>query len=129
MTDIQWRRVNDEPFEYAIQQGRVGDEFVKLLDGSCLRRPIESRHSLRLWGWFDEAGQEKPSYDPPHDAPCPYCLVPISEDDVRTHSLMMAGPHYAKRSYFYRTHATCDDTQSDTGMDGKIFDAIAKSGD
>ena len=35
---IVWQRVNDEPFEYAIQQGPHGDEFVKLLDGSCLRR-------------------------------------------------------------------------------------------
>lgn len=39
MSEIQWRRVNDEPYEYAIQQGPHGDEFVKLLDGSCLRRP------------------------------------------------------------------------------------------
>lgn len=39
-SDYQWRRVNDESFEYAIYQGRHGDEFVKLADGSCLRRPI-----------------------------------------------------------------------------------------
>jgi hypothetical protein len=38
---IQWRRVNDEPFEYAIQQGPHGDEFVKLISGSCLRRSID----------------------------------------------------------------------------------------
>jgi hypothetical protein len=38
MGEIEWRRVNGEPFEYAIQQGPCGDEFVKLLDGSCLRR-------------------------------------------------------------------------------------------
>jgi hypothetical protein len=38
---IQWRRVNAEPFEYAIQQGPHGDEFVGLLDGSCLRRSID----------------------------------------------------------------------------------------
>jgi site-specific DNA-cytosine methylase len=37
---VQWRRVNGEPFEYAIQQGPHGDEFVKLIDGSCLRRPF-----------------------------------------------------------------------------------------
>jgi hypothetical protein len=39
----KFRRVNDEPFEYAIRQGRFGDEFVKLLDGSCLRRPVKAR--------------------------------------------------------------------------------------
>lgn len=38
MSEIRWQRVNDEPFEYAIQQGPHGDEFIKLLDGSCLRR-------------------------------------------------------------------------------------------
>ncbi len=35
---IRWQRVNNDQFEYAIQQGPYGDEFVKLLDGSCLRR-------------------------------------------------------------------------------------------
>ena len=37
---IKWARVNDEPFEYAIQQGQHGDEFVKLLNGTCLRRAL-----------------------------------------------------------------------------------------
>lgn len=37
---MEWRRVNHEPFEYAIRQGPNGDEFVKLPDGSCLRRPL-----------------------------------------------------------------------------------------
>lgn len=38
----EWRRINDEMFEYAIKQGQFGDEFVKLPDGSCLRRPTFS---------------------------------------------------------------------------------------
>jgi hypothetical protein len=42
MGEVRWARVNNEPFEYAIQQGSFGDEFVKLLDGSCLRRPMVS---------------------------------------------------------------------------------------
>lgn len=85
---------------------------------------------MRLWGWFDDGSQSTPSYDPPHDAPCPYCFAPISEDDVRTHGIMMAGRHYAKRSYFYRTHSTCDYLAvSSAGMDGRIFDAIDKAGD
>jgi hypothetical protein len=37
---VHWLKVNDEPFEYAIQQGSHGDEFVKLLNGECLRRPV-----------------------------------------------------------------------------------------
>lgn len=38
---IRWARVNAEPFEYAIQQGRHGDEFVKLLNGTHLRRSTD----------------------------------------------------------------------------------------
>jgi hypothetical protein len=38
--DIRWQRVNDEPFEYAIEKGPNGDEFVRLRKGNCLRRPI-----------------------------------------------------------------------------------------
>jgi hypothetical protein len=40
---FRWQRVNHESFEYAIQQGPFGDEFVKLVGGSCLRRPINER--------------------------------------------------------------------------------------
>lgn len=47
MAEIRWQRVNDEPFEYAIQQGPHGDEFVKLLDGSCLRRAPGEIERLR----------------------------------------------------------------------------------
>lgn len=85
---------------------------------------------MRIWGWYDDPDQSKPSYDPPHDAPCPYCLAPISENDMRTSSLMPLGPRYAKRSYFYRTHKSCADVDGGyTDMDEKIFDAIAKTGD
>jgi hypothetical protein len=35
---IDWRQVNDEPLEYAIQQGPNGDEFVQLINGQCLKR-------------------------------------------------------------------------------------------
>jgi hypothetical protein len=49
--------VNGEPFEYAIQQGRFGDEFVKLLDGSCLRRPLVA-DDMRDWAFQDYQHQE-----------------------------------------------------------------------
>jgi hypothetical protein len=55
MGEVVWRRINNEPFEYAIQQGRHGDEFVKLLDGSCLRRPAKMHTSferLIIYGVF-----------------------------------------------------------------------------
>lgn len=38
--NYRWQRVNDEPFEYAIVRGDLGDGFVRMLDGSFLRRPI-----------------------------------------------------------------------------------------
>jgi hypothetical protein len=88
---------------------------------------------MKIWGWFDDADQRVPSYDPPHDAPCPYCLAPLTDDDVRTTCLMWQGPVYAKRSYFYRTHRTCHEAAKERGepdkMDGRIFDAIEKAGD
>lgn len=43
---FRWQRVNDEPFEYGIVQDIVGDEFVKLKDGSYLRRSVVPDYSL-----------------------------------------------------------------------------------
>jgi S-adenosylmethionine/arginine decarboxylase-like enzyme len=41
--DICWRRVNDDPFEYAIKQGPHGDEFIKTPGGDCLKRPTPAK--------------------------------------------------------------------------------------
>ena len=85
-----------------------------------------------FYGWFDDAAQGwdgKPSYDPPYDAPCPFCGKPINADNVRTHNLMYQ-EGYAKRSYFYRTHRTCADADaSGIGMDGFVLDMIKRNGD
>lgn len=82
-----------------------------------------------FYGWYDDASQPKdsPSFEPPRDAPCLYCGAKIHADDVRTHSLMYAG-EYAARSYFYRTHRTCDDASKE-GMDGFVLDMIKRNGD
>lgn len=88
--------------------------------------------SMRIWGWYDDATQVAPTYEPPRDAPCPYCLAPIVPGDMRTISIMNAGPSYAKRSYFYRAHRTCCEAATEDqldDMDGRIFAAIAKTGD
>lgn len=53
---VAWGRVNDEPFEYAIQQGPHGDEFVKLLDGPSLRRPLPAPHVEALVRALSKAG-------------------------------------------------------------------------
>lgn len=76
------------------------------------------------YGWLDDAVGE-PAYDPPHDAPCLMCGIPLSADDVRTHSVMAASG--AERCYFYRTHRTCDDAASEAqkqAIMGGVLDRI-----
>lgn len=89
-----------------------------------------------FYGYFeDPSADAKPEYDPPHDAPCPYCGKPIHKDDVRTPSLMYAGESYAKRSYFYRVHRTCDERNKSLpephrfNADDFILCMIAANGD
>ena len=87
-----------------------------------------------FYGYLEDAESAKPDYEPPRDAPCPYCGKPVHVDDVRTHNLMYSGGEkYAKRSYFYRTHRTCDESygpaHKDGGMDHFILDMIARNGD
>ena len=84
-----------------------------------------------FYGWYDDASQapDKPTFEPPRNAPCPFCGTPIHAENVRTHSLMYTG-EYAARSYFYRTHRTCAEAdQTGTGMDGFILDMIKRNGD
>lgn len=77
-----------------------------------------------------EEGSEAAVYDPPRDAPCPFCGKPIIPTDVRTHSMAWSGQTYARRSYFYRTHRTCAEKDpTHTAMDGFILDMIARNGD
>lgn len=81
-----------------------------------------------IYGWFDDPDAPA-SYEPPRDAPCLYCGKPVHADDVRTHSLMYSGT-YAARSYFYRTHRTCDEVASSvTALDPFVLDMIARNGD
>lgn len=85
----------------------------------------------QFYGWYDDATQapDQPSYDPPHDAPCLFCGHPIKPDDVRSHSMMHKNG-YAVRSYFYRTHRSCAETDpTHTAMDGFILDMIKRNGD
>ena len=86
----------------------------------------------QIYGYFEEANgfDGEPTYDPPHDAPCPFCGFKIAPNDVRTHSLMYQAPEYAKRSYFYRTHRTCAEKDpTRTAMDDFVLDMIRRNGD
>ncbi len=69
----------------------------------------------KMYGWFSSPDQEVPDYDPPRNAPCPHCGEPLHEGDVRTHSF--ANIDGGNRSYFYRTHKTCDLEASDSIRD------------
>lgn len=80
----------------------------------------------RIYGWFEDA-TGTPAVNPPTDAPCLLCGVPITPDDVRTHSIMPMT--YAPRSYFYRTHRTCDEAPHDLSADDIVFQMIQRNGD
>lgn len=81
-----------------------------------------------FYGWFDDAEQEKPSYDPPHYGPCLFCGRAIRPEDIKTHSILRDG--YAERCYFYRTHKSCADRdRTHIAMDDIVFSMIERNGD
>lgn len=87
-----------------------------------------------FYGWFEDASQarDQPTVDAPHDGPCLYCGKAIdAENDVRSFSIMPLT--YARRSYFYRTHRTCDEANKavphPVNLDDVIFAMIARNGD
>jgi hypothetical protein len=82
-----------------------------------------------FYGYFENAQETEPAYEPPRDAPCPFCGKPVSSDDVRTHNLIHGDRTYAQRGYFYRTHRTCAEKFGSLSMDGFILDMIARNGD
>jgi len=56
-------------------------------------------------GFFDNAEQSDPTYDPPHNAPCVVCGEPVCHP-MKTISLMWQDGADNK-SYFYRSHKAC----------------------
>jgi hypothetical protein len=87
-----------------------------------------------FYGFYEDPSSDRPDHEPQRDAPCLYCGKPVQPEDVRTHSLMYSSESYAKRSYFYRTHRTCDERygpahELPAGTDHMILDMIARNGD
>jgi hypothetical protein len=86
----------------------------------------------KIYGYYDRADQpaDQPTVNPPLDAPCLFCGKPLTNDDMRTHSMLaMDG---AERSFFYRTHRTCHeaaDDQQRNAIDGVVWDSIVHHGD
>ena len=90
----------------------------------------DGRAEQNFYGYFEDAASEMPDYDPPRHGPCPFCGRPITADDVRRHCLMFSSPSYAKRSYFYRTHRSCAETDpTHTAMDHFVLNMIERNGD
>lgn len=83
-----------------------------------------------FYGYFEDASPyAKPEYDPPHNAPCPFCGKPVTPDDVQTSSLMYSSASYAKRSYFFRQHKSCALKFAPLNMDRFILEMIERNGD
>jgi hypothetical protein len=85
----------------------------------------------KVYGWYDRADQpiEQPTFNPDFHGPCLFCGNSLTDEDVRTHSIMPLG---ASRSYFYRTHRTCHEAAPDdqrNAIDCVVLDSIAHHGD
>lgn len=81
----------------------------------------------KIYGWYDSPHQpsDRPTFNPPTDADCPYCHLPMTLDDIRTHSMLMEN---APQCFFFRTHRTCDEAATDeqrVSTDNKIWELIA----
>lgn len=77
-----------------------------------------------IYGYFTDATQTSPVFDPGVSVPCPICTKELDAIDVRTISLMVPGD---SRSYFYRVHRSCHEPlteQERIRVDGLLIDAI-----
>lgn len=86
---------------------------------------------MKIYGYYDRADQpiDQPTLNPDLHGPCLFCDKPVTDEDMRTHSLM---PLHGSRSFFYRTHRTCHEAADDmrrTQIDGVIIDSIDHHGD
>jgi hypothetical protein len=63
---------------------------------------------MNIYGYFDDAKQEKPSFDPGLEVGCPFCNEKINngagDTKISTISVWKPGD---TRSYFYRAHKKC----------------------
>ena len=79
-----------------------------------------------IYGYYDDATQTDPTYDPGLGADCPVCHLSLTPPIV-TISLMVPGD---SRSYFYRLHRYCQNTltrEQETDIDSVIVDAVVRS--
>lgn len=80
-----------------------------------------------IYGYFTDASQTEPVFDPGVSVSCPICSKELDAVDVRTISLMVPGD---LRSYFYRVHRSCHEPLSEQQrirIDGLLIDAICST--
>lgn len=71
---------------------------------------------MNIYGYFDEPGQTKPTFDPGLDVLCPVCLRKLYESLAAPRpdtvgSVSVLGEH-SSRCYFFRFHKKCWDAAS-----------------
>jgi hypothetical protein len=85
-----------------------------------------SKTANSIFGYFESAEHENPSYDPGPNALCPICMKKLGypENRVRTVNLMRA--KFPQRSFFYRMHLSCAKDASDAEIaeiEGSVIDS------
>lgn len=74
------------------------------------------------FGYFTNANQEVPEYDPGLNVDCPICEKLLAAP-MKTISVLLEGDD---RSFFYRTHKTCYESLTEdeqTKLDSLVVDA------
>lgn len=69
---------------------------------------------MSIYGYFTDATQDKPTFDPGLSVPCPFCDEIImqprgKEQPIQTIAFAMLGKDI---SYFYRAHKSCYESAS-----------------
>lgn len=86
---------------------------------------LMSAEASRYIGYFSDADQATPAYDPGPDAPCPVCGHVLAGERVRTHSILH--PDVPGLSLFYRVHRACQDGMTPDafqGIEDRMLDLV-----
>jgi hypothetical protein len=77
------------------------------------------------FGYFSNATDEQPTFDPGLDAPCPVCGEVLSSASIKTVSFHTPG---SPRSWFYRIHKHCATPERERDIESLIVDAEHNAG-
>lgn len=82
--------------------------------------------NIDLIGYFTDANQTRPAYEPPLDGPCPFCSRPVTPETVRTINVMPLD-RSTNASLFYYVHRGCHDAASEDeqiALDNQVMRAF-----